>query len=325
MTSRVFCGFDYMITKFSLRIFIILFTGAVSFLQLSNLKAQNAPTTAEIVDSLFVRASSGEVKYRDLVEPSKKALIEMGESAVSQMLTKLGTHDAREMHTIVDIFKGIGEVAVDSLVTMLDSEDGFTRRLSIRCLGEIKSLRAVEPLLKLAGHDDFRTRAGIMTALGKIASPDAALTVMKGLNDDDELVATAAAVACGNIKKDIDSGVLIIALSHPYYGVRYSACRSLIELGDIAIEPLISYVKSGPGDISTGYAIEALGGIGSTRALNIFKETIKSDDWAIRAFTAEALGKIKKSEKVLRKALKDETHPFVISKIRASMVKIDED
>lgn len=314
-----------MLTKFSLHVFIILFIGAVSFLRLSNLIAQSATTTAEIVDSLFVRASSGEVKYRDLVEPSKEALIEMGESAVSQMLTNLGTRDAREMHTVVDIFKGIGEVAIDSLVIKLDSQDGFTRRLAIRCLGEIKSPRAVESLLELAGHDDFRTRAGMMTALGKIASPDAAFTVTEGLCDTDELVATAAAVACGNIKEGIDPDTLIIALSHPYYGVRYNACRSLIELGDTAIEPLINHIRSRPDDISAGYAIEALGGIGSTRTLKIFKETIKSDDWAIRAITAEALGEIKKSEKILKKALKSETHPLVMSKIRSSLDNINED
>jgi HEAT repeat protein len=322
LTGKIFSRLICILTRFSLYVFIMLFTGAVSFLPQSSIIAQSTPTTAEIVDSLFIRASSGEVKYRDLVEPSKEALIEMGESAISQMLTKLGTHDAREMHTVVDVFKGIGEVAIDSLVIKLDSQDSFARRLAIRCLGEIKSPRAVEPLVELAGHDDFRTRAGILTALGKIACPDAAFTVMEGLSDADELVVTAAAVACGNIKEGIDPDALIIALSHPYYGVRYSACRSLIELGDIAVKPLLSHIKSRPDDISAGYTIEALGGIGSTRALNIFKETIKSNDWAIRVFTAEALGKIKKSEKILKKALKSETHPLAIGKIKSSLVDI---
>lgn len=316
MTDKTYLAISWRLS------FHLLFVLVVLFLLSSNLLAQNTPATAEIVDSLFVRASSGEVKYRHLVEPSKEVIIEMGGAAVSQMLTKLDTRDAREMHTVVDIFKGIGEVAVDSLVNQMDSQDSFTRRLAIRCLGEIESSKAVRPLSELANHDDFRTRAGIMTALGKIASPDAASTVVKGLYDHDEIVATAAAVACGNIKEAIDPAHLIISLSHPYYGVRYSACRSLIEFGDIAVEPLINHLKSKPDDISTSYAIEALGGIGSTKTLKILKKTIKSDDWEIRASTAEALSKIKKSKKILNKALKSEAHPFVIGKIRSSLANI---
>lgn len=304
--------------------FHLLFILIGLFLPFFNLLAQDVPTTSEIVDSLFVRASSGEVKYRNLVEPSKKAIIEMGEAAVPQMLTKLDTRDAREMHTIVDIFKGIGEIAVDSLAKQMDSRDSFARCLTVRCLGEIESPEAVGPLLELADHDDFRTRAEIMTALGKIASPDAASTVVKGLYDPDELVATAATIACGNIKESIDPAHLIISLSHSYYGVRYSACRSLIEIGDVALEPLINHIRSSPDDISTGYAIEALGGTCSAKALKILKETIKSDDWVIRASTAEALGNIKKSKKILKRALKSETHPFVIGKIKSSLANIND-
>ena len=304
----------------------LIFLLLSSFLPIK-LSAQDSLETAHIVDSLFIRASSGEVKYRDLVEPSKEALIEMGERAIPQMLTKLNTRDARERHTIVDIFKGIGEIAVKPLVDCLDSSNDYTRRLAIRCLGDIESPLAVEPLMMIAGHDDFRTRTGVMTALGKIGDQKAARTVVEGLSDSNEMTATAAAVACGKIKQGIDPEALILALNHRYYGVRYSAAGSLAEIGDEAVKPLIKYLKSGKTDLSTGYAIEALGKTGSKKALTVLKSMMVSDNWDIRAFTAEALGNIKtkKSKKILSKALKGETHPLVLSNIRVSLKKLQKE
>jgi len=288
------------------------------------LYAQNQPTNAQIVDSLFIRASSGEVQYRDLVQPAKDAIIEMGETAIPQMLAKLNTRDARETHTVVDIFKGIGEIAVDSLAKRINSRDDFTRRLAIRCLGEIKSQKAIASIIKVASHDDFRTRAGVMSALGKIGSSDGAFTVVSGLDDSDELVATAAAVACGRIREGISPKPLIRALSHRYYGVRYSAAGSLAKLGEIAVEPLIIQLQTEPCRLSTGYIIKTLGKIGSKKVISALKPMLSSDDWAIRASTAEAFGNIqnKKSKKILNKALKSETHPLVINQIKLSLDKL---
>jgi len=289
----------------------------------SNSRAQDKPTDAEIVDSLFMRASSGMVMYRDEVEPSKQALIDMGAAAIPQMLTRLNTRDARETHTVNDIFKGIGEIAVEPLAGRLKSRDDYVRRLTIRCLGEIGSARAIEPLLPYAKHDDFRTRSGVMAALGLIGDQRAGQTVIAGLFDSDELVATAAAVACGKIKSGIDPIALIEVLDHPYYGVRYSAMNSLVELGEVSIKSLKLYVQSGQDYLSLGYAIEALGKVGSNKALKIIQATLKSGNWEIRAFSAEALGEIKsgKAKKVLKKALKTETHPFVLGKIKSSLEK----
>jgi len=289
--------------------------------------AQDGPSNAQIVDSLFMRASSGMIMYRDEVEPSKQALIDMGEAAIPQMLKKLNTRGAREMHTINDIFKGIGEIAVVPLAGRLSSRDDYVRRLAIRCMGEIKSPTAIEHLKPFAEHDDFRTRAGVMRALGLIGNSRAAELVIDGLFDKDELVATAAAVACGKIVEGIDPVALIEVLDHPYYGVRFCAAKSLAELGEYSIEPLKLYIKLNPDDISLGYAIEALGKTGSKKAIGILKNTIKSEKWAIRAYTAQALGDINsgKSKKILKKVIKTESHPLVLSNAEMSLAKLQAD
>lgn len=313
------------VSKRSSEILIFVLISCLYFLTIPGIAAaQDLKTDARTVDSLFIRASSGEVKYRDLVEPAKQAIIDMGARAIPEMLTKLKTHDAREMLTVSDIFKGIGEKAVDSLCVRIKSNDDFVRRLAIRCLGEIGSSKAVGPLIAGSDHEDWRTRSGIMTALGMIGDTSSAATVMGGLDDSDELVVTAAAVACGKIKDGVDPQKLVIALNHPYYGVRYCAMNSLVLIGDPAIQPLIDFLSSGRWQTGLVYAVEALGQIGIKKALPIFESFIKSEDWSLRASVAEALGNIKekKSKKILEKTLTAESHPFVLSKIEASLAKL---
>ena len=304
---------------------LLVFISILFLPSLSN--AQYNSRNAQIVDSLFILASSGDTKDRDSVEPSKQAIIEMGTAAIPQMLTKLETHDAREMHTIAHIFKGIGEPAVESLTTRIYSQDSFVRRLSIRCLGEIKSEKAVGSLVSIKDHDDFRTRSKIMTALGMIGSPDGSYTVMQGLSDPDDLVATNAAVACGKIKAGIKPSMLIKALSHPYYGVRYSAANSLAELGENAVDQLLNYIQSQPTILGLGYAVEVMGRIDSPDVVPILTLMLTSIDWTIRANSAEALGNFKsqKTVKALKQALQKETHPLVIYKIKLSLDKLQSD
>jgi len=302
----------------------LLFAMIVSRLLLAPEKILAQPTAAEIVDSLFIRASSGEVKYQDLVEPSKKALVEMGELAVPQMLIKLATRDAREMQSVVDIFKGIGEPAVDSLVSRTGDSDAFTRRLAIRCLGEIGSTKAVPTLVDEAAHLDFRTRTAVMTALGQIGDAEAAPAVMAGLADSDELVATAAAVACGEIEDGIEAASLVAALDHPYYGVRYSAAASLAKLKAKAARPLADYLRSRERSLGSAHAVEALGAIGTNDVRDLVISQLGSDDWAIRAAAAEALGNMpgSKSSKALKRAIESERNLLVRAKLQASLRKL---
>jgi len=320
---RPYCHYPNGLGVFNTPLLILV--ALIIIISAPGIFAQETKSDAEIVDSLFMRASSGLTMFRDQVEPSKKALIEMGARAIPQMLTKLDTRSAGEMQTISAIFKGIGEIAVDSLTKRLSSSDDYVRHLAINCLADIKSPKTIPALAKLVDHSDFATRAGVMNAFGQIGDKTASGYVTQGLLDSNEVVATAAAVACGKIKIDIDPLTLIDAFDHPYYGVRYTAMQSLIQLGEISVAPLISYLQTHPFDISFGYAIEALGEIGSRDALPIFEQTINYNDWSVRAFTAEALGKLNqpKAKKIIQKAMTIETHPLVVVKLKASLAKYE--
>lgn len=291
----------------------------------SNMSAIARDQYARIVDSLWIRAASGDIKFKDQVEPSKKSIIEMGTQAIPQMLTKLNTRDAREIQTAIDIFKGFGEPAVEPLSTFVNDSDPFKRRASIRCLEEIKNPKAIQPLLTVVNHDDYRTRAAAISALGSIGDGQADDAVMRALTDQNELVATAAAVACGKIKTGININLLIGALLHPYYGVRYSAARALASIGEPAVQPLIAHLDSFPNNKGAEYIILALGQIGSNKAAAILEKELKADQWTIRAAAAEAMGHFNgnKFHKSLNNALKTETQPLVRAKIVDALIATD--
>jgi len=296
------------------------FTMIFLTLLVSTAAAQTGADSINIaVDSLFVRASSINVYYADLVQPSKEALGRMGASAVPRLVEKMRTQDAREMQALEDVFKLIGPPAVPQLVDVLGSENVYRRRLAVRILGELKDSSSVEGLLKYIDDDDFRMRAGVISALGKVGHKRAIPKMREALRDQDYLVRTSAAVALSNFKDSSNVIPLIKALSDKYYGVRYSAALALSNIGKPAVRLIVDALKL-PGDTLAYYQlIEIAGNLADPRFLEPLVKIVNSDDPYARAFAAKALGKL--GSEAAMKALQDryeiETHPLVISKIEA--------
>jgi len=61
--------------------------------------------TRTTVNRLFMQASDGAIRHSDLVQPSKDSLAAMADSAAKYLALKLHSTDARERHTLVDIFR----------------------------------------------------------------------------------------------------------------------------------------------------------------------------------------------------------------------------
>lgn len=282
--------------------------------------AQTPPDSINhIVDSLFVRASSGMVMYRDLVEPATKALGAMGEPAVPRLVEKMKTQDAREMQTFESVFKIIGHPAVPLLVEALGSVDPYRRRLSARVLGEMKDSSAVNGLIEYVEDRDFRMRAGVISALGKINDKRGVAPSLAALKDDDYLVRTSAAISLTYLADSTTVTPLIEALSDPYYGVRYSAVEALTKIGSPAVTPIADGLAEPNDETSFYLIIEAAGNLKNEKLADPLIKILSSDDYNARAFAVEALGKIggKDVMKALQKQASLENHPFVLSKLKA--------
>lgn len=310
----------YKLENLSMRSFFlclipIIFVNFYSLSFCSDLKSQ-----VEQVDELFIKASSAEEKYRDMVEPSKKALIEMGKDAVPFLVDKLETQDAREILALVDILGKIGEPAVLPLIDCLKSENENKIKTSSRILGDIKDKRAVQPLSDLLDNPDFNIRANACASLGKIGDTTVLDEIIFLLQDSVEVVRKSASVSLGDLNNPRAIDVLIHALRDKHFSVRMTASVSLVKLGPQVVEPLMKVLNDA--DDNTRYlAIESLGKIKDTRAVQFLLEKLSSKDWAERGFAVEALGKIgdKKGIDAIIDLSKKESHPFVKRKIRETL------
>jgi HEAT repeat protein len=276
------------------------------------------------VDDLFIKASSGTEKDRDLVEPSKNSLIKMGKDAVPYLVEKLDTQDAREILTLIDILSKIGEPAVLPLLDCLKSENKDKIKTASRILGDIKDKRAVKSLSGLLDNADYNIRANACASLGKIGDSTVLDNIIFLLEDSVEVVRKSAAVSLGKLNDPRAIDVLIKSFKDKHYSVRMTASISLVKLGKPAVEPLLK-VLNDPDDNTRYLAIESLGKIKDKRAVPYLLKKLKSEDWAERAFTIEALGTIGDSKgiKAVKKLAKTETHPFVKRKITETIEKLE--
>lgn len=285
-----------------------------------------ADSIARLVDDLFMKASSGEVQFRDLVEPSKEALIEMGIAAVPQMITKLPTEDARERHTVEDIFKGIADPAVPALIEALYTENLYQLRLAAGCLGKIGNRDATQPLLQFFWHQDHSVRSAAVTAVGDIKDSSAVGEIIKKLEDEAETVRKSAAVSLGKIAHADAISPLITALDDPHYSVRYSAAGSLVKIGDQAGKVLLEDY-SALSNNAIGYACDVWAQLKYKKACKQLEKILKeNDDRYLRGFAIVALAQIDspKARKYIRKNIEKENDLFVLSSFEKAYSIISE-
>jgi HEAT repeat protein len=280
-------------------------------------RTARADELKEKVDSLFIRACGWLETQRDLAEPSKEALIEMGEEAVPYLLDRLDTQTAREKWTLIDILGKIGEPAVMPLIEYLKSDNKDEVKLASRILGDIKDKRAVGPLAELLNKEDYNIRSYACESLGKIADTTAFAEVSSCMTDSVEVVRKSAAVALGKMKESRAIPHLTRGLTDSHYSVRMTSASALVKIGEPSIAPLMELMNASADTIAVHLAMESLGKLKAKRAVKPLVRKLEDENWATRAFAVEALGEIgdMRGIKAIKRLKKRETHPFVLKTI----------
>jgi HEAT repeat protein len=277
-------------------------------------------------EELLVRASSSALQYAQLIGPATRLLVADHERSLPCLITRLDTDDVRERIAVEDILFRIGADAVDALVDALPREalrTDTTRgaRLAAGVLGRIGDARAVDALVAIHEHHDWKLRAAVAGALGGIGDDGASRALVALVRDDNEIVRKSAAVALAQIEakspsRSLDRGALdalLAALDDAFYCVRYAAAGALAAAGEPARDDLAGIAASGSGPRAL-LAIRALGDAGSKRSLGALREFLASADWTVRAEAARAIGAIGPdggTRRHLEGILKGETHPLV--------------
>ncbi|MCK5126371.1 MAG: HEAT repeat domain-containing protein [candidate division Zixibacteria bacterium] len=221
----------------------------------------HAELTQETVDSMFVIASSGANKYRDMVEPTIVDMAEYKAEIVPFLIEKLNTIEARERVTLENIFKKIKEPAIPLLNEALiqETDSMWLSRVAL-ILYYLPDESSIDNLLTVVEHDYYWLRYQAVRALGKIGNVKGKEAVVQALKDKNELVRTMAALATGRIVKDKELfDILVPALNDSYYGVRYTAFEALKGLDcEIKTQYLSEYLNAAKSDMELKFLYKVM-------------------------------------------------------------------
>ncbi len=255
-----------------------------------SVSAIDKPTdaTGQKVDSLFIIASSGMIKYREMVAPAIDSLAALGAPAVPRLVEHYDTKSARERHTINDILVKIGSPAVAHLIERLKDSESEKKSRICYTLGNIKDSSATNALIAEALDHDWRVRSSIAGAFGKINDIRAEQVILTLLSDSVETVRKSAVVAAGKMSLESAIPLLVGLLGDPFYGTRMTASEALINFGEKAIDPIADSLDS-ENELLGNLGCTTLGHIGGDHAAFTAATQINSENPIRRSLVVEAI------------------------------------
>jgi HEAT repeat protein len=246
------------------------------------------PEIIKKVDSLFIIASSGEVKYQKMVQPAIDSIAALGTPAVPRLIEKYDTQDARERLTINNILVKIGKLAVPYLLGALNLDNAEQVSRICYTLGEIRDSSAVSGIINVSDHYDWRVRSDCAGALGKIGDHLGDQTVLNLLLDTVETVRKSAAVSSGQLKMISSIPLLVYMLGDNFYGARLCASEALVKFGDAAVGAISDSLNSAD-TLLGNLGCTTLGLIGTDSAIIVLHAQIHSENPMRRIMSVEAM------------------------------------
>lgn len=247
------------------------------------------PLLQKKIDSLFVIASSGEVRFREASAAAVDSLAQLGTDAVVPLVDKLNTKSARERVTIINILKKIGSPAVPILTDALGRTDGLIVERVCNALGEIGDSSASAGLQAIARHPRWQVRDEAMAALGKIKASDASNTLGSGLVDSIGHVRKSAAISAGKVKGNSLIPQLVQLLDDPFYGARLNAASSLRQLDTALVVESLGAATLQLSMAGGNLACDLLGELGTREAIIYLSLEGESSNPERRSRAARAL------------------------------------
>lgn len=193
--------------------------------------------------------------WRDL-----QALEQLLEERRVKLGSGAGEEELRALHESYDKL-GI----VDRYVHKLENGRGWAERaFAARFLGEIGSVKAVAPLIR----------------------------VMRNTREEDRDVRMAASRALGRIRDPRALEPLLDALAAPESWLPARVAEVVLQFGDGAFEPLVRLVQRHDDTNARAWACQILGDLGNARAVPVLLGCLADINDQVRARAASALGKL---------------------------------
>lgn len=245
--------------------------------------------------------------------------VALGASALDALVGALNNESSDVRRNAAKSLGLIGDArAVTALLKAMHDEEWFVREAAGWSLAHIKDSRIVNVLCMALKDQYAGAREAAAKALAELADPRTIAALIEALNDEEYYVGESAVVALANIGpvaappliaaiKDSSSSVRVAIstalekigvpddpVSQAWFAVVHGDWARAIELGDIAVEPLISALRDDDHRVRRAAAetLGQIGQIGAVRAVEPLCAALRDRKPDVRKSIADVLVKI---------------------------------
>ena len=177
----------------------------------------------------------------------------------------------------------------------------------------------------MADHGDWRTRAEVAYALGRIGDQRASPALLELLADSVGVVRAQAAGGFEHIRDPAAVSALTAALGDPYFVVRDGAQAALVAIGEGGVGALVDVLDDpSASPLARRVAAGALARSDAEMAREPLFRATTADDWVIRLRAAEGLARRAcdgEARERLR-AMAADSHPLVRRRVRRALAEL---
>lgn len=233
----------------------------------------------------------------DLVvrETAEKALTTLGgRDVIHALILCLSSPSTTLLNYAIEILSRIGNTAIGSIRSLLESKDHDIRKFGCDILGNLQHAEAVYDLIELLNDPHVNVAIAAGEALGKIGNPDAVPYLIRALQHPDTWMKCIAAEALGKIgdQRAIEPFIEMSAYEDPI--VLYTVIKAMGNLHDERVLPyILSILQTNP--IFAPSVVQAIQTLATLKGDEIYGQVSAAgvDEYFIRLLKSENLEVLK--------------------------------
>jgi bilin biosynthesis protein len=226
-------------------------------------------TEKSLISKIEYFISEFENEDSDKVQEAIAALGQIGAEAVPTLIEAFTSESEAIRYNSIFALAAIGEPAVEPLIAALNDDERFIRMFSIGTLGEIKDIRALEPLLKLLEtEEDWNLRWWLTAALGSYGEQIVPVLISRLAHTEGTLFKRGIAIILGDTYSKDTIQTLVGLTDDRNIQVRSNALKSLGRLNAKEGIERLSQLTNDPNEKIRDTATEVLAKVQNRRIKN---------------------------------------------------------
>jgi HEAT repeat protein len=236
---------------------------------------------------------------RELMMVAAGALAHLGDGAAFEALvTRLGDPDAAVRQAVIAALNSIGHSDMPGrIATLLSDSDPIVRESALKIAGYFGYPDCLDRVLACCRGDSETVRRTAIEQLPFFEDPGVFDTLVQAIEHDAASVRAASASALARVEHPARTAALLRALNDSDPWVRFVTLRTLGAIGAAeAMSPVLATVEQDPAPHVRLAAIEVIGRISPSEALEVLERLAASPNPDIARAAVAALGNVNRDE-----------------------------